>query len=138
MKCSKPELQTFRHASSGTGVRPRSASGTPRGTLAAQPPTIIVLFTSRKDAFGAAGAQREMGPRLPDIFADAGLPRPDMIAGQKITSRLDPDLHAIIAGLARSLLPVMEKAKIVTAEEIDLVQWGVEIARKVECQKNAF
>src|SRR5689334_10999087 len=54
MKCRKPELQTFRRASSGTGERPRSGSGTPRGTLAAQPPTTIVLFTSRKDAFGAA------------------------------------------------------------------------------------
>ena len=32
----------------------------------------------------------------------------------------DPDLHAIIAGLARSLLPVMERAKIGTAEEVDV------------------
>ena len=69
------------------------------------------------DAFGAAGAQREMGPRLPEIFMNAGLPRPEMIAGQRITSGSDPDVHAVIAGLARSLLPVMEHAKITTAED---------------------
>jgi ubiquinone/menaquinone biosynthesis C-methylase UbiE len=72
------------------------------------------------EAFGAAGAQREMGPRLPDIFMKAGLPRPEMIAGQRMTGGPDPDLHAIIAGLARSLLPVMERAKIGTAEEVDV------------------
>ena len=72
------------------------------------------------DAFGAAGAQREMGPRLPEIFMNAGLPRPEMIAGQRITSGSDPDVHAVIAGLARSLLPVMEHAKITTAEDVDV------------------
>jgi ubiquinone/menaquinone biosynthesis C-methylase UbiE len=70
------------------------------------------------DAFGAAGAQREMGPRLPDIFMKAGFPRPEMIAGQTVTSGFDPAPYAVIAGLARSLLPVMEKAKIATAEEV--------------------
>jgi protein-L-isoaspartate O-methyltransferase len=70
------------------------------------------------DAFGAAGAQREMGPKLPDIFMNAGLPRPEMVAGQKVTSGFDPAPYAVIAGLARSLLPVMERAKIATAEEV--------------------
>jgi hypothetical protein len=69
-------------------------------------------------AFAAAGAQREMGPKLPDIFINAGLPRPEMITGQRITSESDADRHAVIAGLARSLLPVMERAKIATAEEV--------------------
>ena len=72
------------------------------------------------DAFGAAGAQREMGPRLPDIFMNAGLPRPEMVAGQTVTSGFDPSPYAVIAGLARSLLPVMEKAKIATAEEVGI------------------
>ena len=70
------------------------------------------------DAFGAAGAQREMGPQLPDIFINAGLPRPEMVAGQTVTSASDPATYAMVAGLARSLLPVMERAKIATAEEV--------------------
>ena len=70
------------------------------------------------EAFGAAGAQREMGPRLPDIFMKAGLPSPEMTAAQKVTSGFEPSVYAVVAGLARSLLPVMERAKIATAEEV--------------------
>ncbi len=84
------------------------------------PALVTRALTWVYDAFGAAGAQREMGPQLPDIFMNAGLPRPEMIAGQRITSGFDPDVHTVIAGLARSLLPVMERAKIATAEEVDI------------------
>jgi SAM-dependent methyltransferase len=88
------------------------------------PPSALALRTSVLswiyDAFGAAGAQREMGPRLPGIFMDAGFPHPEMVAGQRVTSAADGDACAVIAGLARSLLPVMERAKIATAEEVDV------------------
>jgi SAM-dependent methyltransferase len=70
------------------------------------------------DAFGAAGVQREMGPRLPQIFVKAGLPRPEMIAGQTVINAFDPATYVMVAGLARSLLPVMEQARIATAEEV--------------------
>lgn len=70
------------------------------------------------EAFGAAGVQREMGPRFPDIFMNAGFPRPEMIAGQRVTSGFDPAGFEVVAGLARSLLPVMERAKITTSEEV--------------------
>ena len=43
-----------------------------------------------------------------------------MIAGQRITSGFDPTCITVIAGLARSLLPVMERAKFATAEEVDV------------------
>jgi ubiquinone/menaquinone biosynthesis C-methylase UbiE len=72
------------------------------------------------DAFGAAGAQREMGPKLPHIFMNAGLPNPEMIAGQRITSAFDTATYAMIAGLAQSLLPVMERAKIATAADVGI------------------
>ena len=39
-------------------------------------PLITRALTWVYEAFGAAGAQREMGPRLPDIFMNAGLPAP--------------------------------------------------------------
>ncbi|HEY1781715.1 MAG TPA: class I SAM-dependent methyltransferase [Roseiarcus sp.] len=84
------------------------------------PALMTRVLTWAYDAFGASGAEREMGPKLPDIFINAGLPRPEMIAGQKITSWVDPDVHAILAGLARSLLPVLERSKIATAKEVDV------------------
>jgi SAM-dependent methyltransferase len=71
-----------------------------------------------RDAFAAAGVQTEMGPRLPDIFINAGFPRPDMIAGQQMASGPDFPGYALMSGLARSLLPVMERAKIATAEQV--------------------
>jgi predicted O-methyltransferase YrrM len=78
------------------------------------------ILTWVRDAFAAAGAQTEMGPKLPDIFMSAGFPRPEMIAGQRVTSASDPVVCAVVAGLARSLLPVMERAKIATAEEVGI------------------
>lgn len=77
-----------------------------------------------RDAFAAAGAQTEMGPKLADIFLTAGFPRPEMIAGQRVTSASEPAVYALIAGLARSLLPVMERAKIATAEEVGIDTLG--------------
>ena len=86
------------------------------------PPTGFALrtrvLTWVYDAFGAAGALREMGPRLPDMFMGAGFPRPEMMAAQRVTSASDADACAVIAGLVRSLLPVMERAKIATAAEV--------------------
>ena len=79
---------------------------------------ITQALTSVYDVFGAAGAQREVGPKLSDIFMNAGFPRPEMVAGQKVTSGFEPSVYAVIAGLARSLLPVMERAQIATAEEV--------------------
>jgi ubiquinone/menaquinone biosynthesis C-methylase UbiE len=81
-------------------------------------PLITRVATWIYDAFGAAGAQREMGPRLPDIFMQAGFSRPEMIAGQTVVNGVEPSSYILIAGLARSLLPVMERAKIATAEEV--------------------
>ena len=73
-----------------------------------------------RDAFAAAGVPTEMGPRLPEIFMNAGFPRPDMIAGQQVASGFQSPGYAVMAGLARSLLPVMERANIATAAEVDI------------------
>ena len=73
-----------------------------------------------RDAFAAASVPTEMGPRLPEIFMNAGFPRPDMIAGQRVASGSESPGFAVMAGLVRSLLPVMERANIVTAAEVDV------------------
>lgn len=72
-----------------------------------------------RDAFAAAGVQTEMGPRLPDIFINAGFPRPQMIAGQRVASGFEVAWpYDVLAGTVKSLMPVMERAKIATAAEI--------------------
>jgi SAM-dependent methyltransferase len=73
-----------------------------------------------RDAFAVVGVQTEMGPRLPDIFMNAGFPRPQMIAGQRVASGFDALPYIVMAGTVKSLMPVMERAKITTATEVDI------------------
>jgi SAM-dependent methyltransferase len=73
-----------------------------------------------RDAFAVAGVHTEMGPRLPDIFINAGFLRPQMIAGQRVASGFEALPYVVMAGTVRSLIPVMERAKIATAAEIDI------------------
>jgi len=91
-------------------------------TFASASSTTLALRVGNwiRDAFTAAGVQTEMGPRLPDIFINAGFPRPQMIAGQRVASGFEPTPYIIMAGAARSLMPVMERAKIATAAEVDI------------------
>jgi cyclopropane fatty-acyl-phospholipid synthase-like methyltransferase len=73
-----------------------------------------------RDAFTAAGVPTEMGPRLPEIFTNTGFPPPDMVAGQQVASGFDSPGYAVMAGTVKSLLPMMERAKIATAAEVDI------------------
>jgi SAM-dependent methyltransferase len=73
-----------------------------------------------RDAFAVAGVQTEMGPRLPNIFIDAGFPRPEMIAGQRVASGFEALPYIVMASTVKSLMPVLERAKIATAAEIDI------------------
>jgi hypothetical protein len=73
-----------------------------------------------RDAFAVTGVKTEMGPRLPDIFINAGFPRPQMIAGQRVVSGFESLPYVVMAATVRSLIPVMERAKIATAAEVDI------------------
>jgi hypothetical protein len=73
-----------------------------------------------RGAFATANVQTEMGPKLPQIFMDAGFPRPQMIAGQRVASGLDPVPYVLMAGTLRSLIPLVERAKLATSAEVDI------------------
>jgi hypothetical protein len=73
-----------------------------------------------RNAFAAASVQTEMGPKLPAIFMNAGFPNPQMIAGQHVGSASESPVFAIMAGTIRSLMPLIERAKIATGAEIDV------------------
>jgi SAM-dependent methyltransferase len=68
--------------------------------------------------FVAAGAEPNMGSKLLPTFLDAGLPRPTMIAAARVESGPDTLVHALNAQILRSLLPVLQRAKVATAEEV--------------------
>jgi len=71
-------------------------------------------------AFKAAGAEPNMGRRLLATFLGAGLPRPTMIAAQRVASGPDAYTYIHIAEFVRSLVPLLERAGIATAEEVEI------------------
>lgn len=75
-------------------------------------------------AFKSSGIATDMGQRLPNIFMAAGLPRPEMIAGQRVGSGSDYSHYEYNADTIRSLLPVLEAAQIATSSEIDIETLG--------------
>jgi SAM-dependent methyltransferase len=69
-------------------------------------------------AFGVAGADAEVGARLPELFVDSGVGAPD---GTDVTGRL-LDLatsRAMLEQVLRSLLPVALAHRITTEEEAE-------------------
>jgi ubiquinone/menaquinone biosynthesis C-methylase UbiE len=72
------------------------------------------------DAFEISGVQVEMGPRLFSTFLAAGLPLPQMIAAARVEGGPDAFAYDYLAETLRSLLPLMERLGITTAEELDI------------------
>ena len=73
-----------------------------------------------RQALLATGARTQLGLELYSLFMAAGLPGPSMRMDSAING--DPDFLAyqVLAEVTRSLLPVIEKFKIATAEEVDI------------------
>jgi ubiquinone/menaquinone biosynthesis C-methylase UbiE len=72
------------------------------------------------DAFAFAGIETDMGPKFPAVFLAAGLPRPEMIAGQRVDSGPDSLAYTYLAATVRSLLPVIERGNIATTDEVGI------------------
>jgi ubiquinone/menaquinone biosynthesis C-methylase UbiE len=68
--------------------------------------------------FKAGGAETKMGRKLLSTFLRAGLPRPTMIAASRVESGPDSYVYAYITGILRSLLPVVKRAGLASAEEV--------------------
>jgi len=69
-------------------------------------------------ALKSADVEINMGSRLLSTFLDAGLPRPTMIAAQRVESGPDTYIYAGAADLVRSLLPLLEPTGIASIEEV--------------------
>lgn len=71
-------------------------------------------------AFTAAGAELDMGTKLYSTFLRAGLPAPEMVAAQQIACGPISSGYEYMVGVVRSLLPLIERAGIATAAEVDI------------------
>ena len=71
-------------------------------------------------AFTRVGADVRMGPRLGRVFEAAGLPLPQMRLAARVERGPDAAVYQQIAGITRTLLPVMERTGVATAAEVDI------------------
>ncbi len=72
------------------------------------------------EAFTRAGVETSMGSRMYSIFKDAGLPAPDMISGGRVEGNPDSQIFEWLAQTVRSLLPMIEKTGVATADEVGI------------------
>jgi ubiquinone/menaquinone biosynthesis C-methylase UbiE len=70
------------------------------------------------ETFERAGFATDMGDELYRTFLDAGLPEPQMIGGGRVEGCGNSFAYDYIAATIRSLLPVMQKTGVATAEEV--------------------
>lgn len=68
--------------------------------------------------FKAAGLDPDLGRRLPSIFAEAGLPLPELCFENRLDCRAELEICELGADTVRSLLPTMEGFGIVTREVV--------------------
>jgi SAM-dependent methyltransferase len=73
-----------------------------------------------QQAFIRAGADIQTGLKLGQIFKEAGLPQPQTILGGRAEFASDSPIYDQVAMITRTMLPVMEKMGIATAEEVDV------------------
>ena len=70
------------------------------------------------DTFLKAGADVEMGWKLFATFQRAGLPGPEMFLGSPVGAGPDSPMYRHIAETVRSLLPMIERYGVASAEEV--------------------
>jgi SAM-dependent methyltransferase len=71
-------------------------------------------------AFERAGAEPDMGLKLPATFRATGLAEPESYAAARPVAGADSAGYEVLAAVTRSLLPAIEKFGIATAAEVDI------------------
>lgn len=86
------------------------------------PPSPLAEQTAGRvvEAFRRAGAETQMGLKLQQTFTAAGLPAPRMIMGARVEAGPESQAYEMLAGITRTLLPVMEKYGVATAAEVGI------------------
>jgi SAM-dependent methyltransferase len=73
-----------------------------------------------KQTFIRAGIDIRTGLKLGRIFEEAGLPAPQMIQGARVERGPDSPVYEQPVQIARTLLPLMQRMGVATAEEVDI------------------
>lgn len=79
-----------------------------------------------------------LGPRLWQVLEQAGLAPSGMLATQPHFGPADPDGHALLAGIVRTLLPAIERNGIATAGEVDIETLQGRLREEMERARAVF
>lgn len=81
-------------------------------------PLVSQALSWLRQAFTSAGIHLALGPGLWSLLLDAGIGPQGMVAVQPHFGPEDPNGAALLAGLIRSALPLIERAGVATAAEV--------------------
>jgi ubiquinone/menaquinone biosynthesis C-methylase UbiE len=103
------------------------------GATSEPPVALLALTTARViQALRCAHAHPRMGLRLAQAFRQAQLPTPRMIAHARVGTAAERATFEQLAGITRTLLPVMESNGIATAAEVEIDTLADRLQRAVE------
>jgi hypothetical protein len=86
------------------------------------------------DRVRARELELDMGGKLFATFVAAGLPMPQMIAAARIDGGLHSPVYDYLAGVLRSLLPVLERAGIATAADVQIDDMAERLRKEAVAQ----
>ena len=101
-------------------------------------PLMNQLITWILDVFEHSGAHLNMGIGLYQAFVDAGLPPPAMHFESPIGAAETWTGYRYMATIFQSLLPLLEKYELATAEQVDVVTLAARIRQEVITSKRPF
>jgi ubiquinone/menaquinone biosynthesis C-methylase UbiE len=102
-------------------------------------PTCEVFETTAnriRQTFARAGINFQLGLRLGRIFEETGLAAPQMIQGARVESGPYSPVYATVEQITRTLLPLMEKMEVATADEVQVETLAARL-REEAIAKNA-
>lgn len=104
------------------------------------PATPLVAHASSwlREAFIAAGIDPALGPRLWSVLLDAGVKPQGMLGVQPHFGPEDTDGAAILAGIVRTALPLIERAGVATAADVDAGTLQQRIAEELVSTASVF
>ena len=101
-------------------------------------PLMNQLITWILDVFAHSGAHLDMGIGLYRAFVDAGLPPPTMHLESPIGAAKTWAGYRYMATIFQSLLPLLEKYGLATAEQVDVDTLAARIRQEVIVSKRPF
>ena len=101
-------------------------------------PLMNQLITWILDVFKHSGAHLNMGIGLYQAFVDAGLPAPTMHFESPIGAAKTWAGYRYMATIFQSLLPLLEKYKLATAEQVEVDTLATRIRQEVITSKRPF